>query len=796
MISFIRDYLEILSDASVATANSFELLQITVKFFVNSFGRALGYFLTFGWVRDVLYLPIVLPKWHEAILSEHFFSEEININLFQALAHSPQIGLISLFGLGFLNSFICCLPFSTVHFLSLRRLFVQGLTAGVASISGMIFGQCLFIALVIFGARSILIPWFNLDPLNYFLGLGLLFMVIYDMASEKRIRPVELSEQNVLIKIFLISFVLSWTEQSYLGQYFANLHFSNESSLLTLNGIGSFSDHFGYILGLFFGHFFFSFIFLGLSLFVRKSLLTISGLPYSIWVKQINFIFLTFILGCNLSSIPYYGLDYLITKPLGFISQDKTFDMSFLSGKNLKDPSRLLTSVDAVFPLTIDTNISHYDRDNYGDQTGFFKRNFEELNYQGEYAWVVRRDRKPDLYSSGEPTKTKIRNLFQTDETTGTNQPNTSVEQTTQLPAKATIPEKNQNTFFFDSTIQSADRQKLKKRFDEMYEETREKDTYLIGESFNSFPLLESPQSPSEIALKQKYYANGVYKTLLNTEIDTFLNRQPKNYLLTPDEENQLFQKRSLLSQYYDTIRAYEKLPYQLEFKDLFQGSKSFIDRPYNHQFKGNLHITKRLFAVTLDEKENPTQKSVLKYDIPLFRETEKNYNQLIHEELKTQSIINKPFLEFSDGRPFYVGWDNDTRQMVLTKRLSTNSPMFMLNQPTNFTTQNYKHLLQSVSPKEFDKASSTQMKFIRWPIQEPALKELKSKPNNRVITLFEPLTNPDMQSMVALTSSSGNETKTQSDASLPINMKYLGKISDYLLPPNHGGFIWPGNGM
>ena len=805
MISFIRDYLEILSDSAASTASLFEIVQVSLKFFLTSFSSFVGYLLTFGWIRDLLYLPIVLPKWQEAILSEHFFSTDLNINLFDFLSNSSHNGFISIFILGFLNSFICCLPLSTVHFLSMRRLFVQGLTAGVASIVGMIFGQTFFIALVIFGVRVLLIPWFNLDPLNYFLGFAFLFMVIYDMASEKRIRPVEISEQNVLIKIFIISFILSLTEQANLAQYFSTLNFSNQSSLLTLNGIGSFGTNFSYILGLFLGQVFFSLFLLALTLFIRKSLLTISGLPYSVWLKQTNFLFLTFLVGCNLSSIPYYGLDYLLTKPLGFVSQDKIFEESFLTGNNIKDPSRLLTSVDSFSPISLDTNISQFDRDNYGDQTRFFKHTFEELNYQGEYAWLIRRDKKPDLYSSGETTKTRIRNLFQGEE----------AQSDKKSPEVMSQPERtsndNPNQLIFDSIVQSNDKQKLRKRFVDFYDETKEKDNFLIGESFESFPLLGTPQTPAEITLKQKYYANGVYKNLLNTEIDAFLNRQPKEYALTSGEEVELFKKRSALSQYYDTIRVYEKIPYQLEFKDIFQGSKSFVDRPYNHQFKGNLHVVRRLFAVTLDNNENEDQKSILKYDMPLFRDPQKNQNYLLHEELTPQSITNKPFLEFNDSTPFYLGWDNQSRQMILTQRFLPTADSLQF--PTSVlpagspVKQLLKELKQSASqaqqiivPETYidvlksTNNSSSRLEFTTWPLDKYKLKELKAKANNKIITLYEPLENPEMNTISStLKVQPLSEIFTNENASFPVNMKYLGKVPDHLVP-NTGGLVWPGN--
>ena len=58
------------------------------------------------------------------------------------------------------------------------------------------------------------------NPRNLFL----LFLVIYEMSNEKRIRPINISEKNVLQKIFLLSFFLSWTEQSCFFQYLRNLN--------------------------------------------------------------------------------------------------------------------------------------------------------------------------------------------------------------------------------------------------------------------------------------------------------------------------------------------------------------------------------------------------------------------------------------------------------------------------------------------------------------------------------------------------------------------------------------------
>ena len=143
--------------------------------------------------------------------------------------------------------------------------------------------------------------------------------------------------------------------------------------------------------------------------------------------------------------------------------------------------------------------------------------------------------------------------------------------------------------------------------------------------------------------LRDRYYLNPIYKSLLNTEIDFFVGRQQSRSNLSPDAEADLFDKRLKLAGYYNTLRAYSELD-SLSVEDsswehdgessnlenLFQGPKSYATHVYNQQFKGTLRIVRRLFSLTLphqeaDEADNGTQKGnvllerVLKFDQPLF---------------------------------------------------------------------------------------------------------------------------------------------------------------------------------
>lgn len=805
MISTIRDYLDVLSGILNTSHSYFDIVKVTFLFCFQSCIAFFQYILTFGWFRDIMYIPILIPKCQELILSEHFFYEDLNLNFFQTLVKSN--GVFGFFILGFLNSLFCCLPLSTTHLLAIRRLFVQGLVAGIASTAGMIVGQCAFLFFTIFGIRSAIIPWLSLDPLNTIVGIILLFSIVYEMANEKRIRPIDSSEQQLLRNIFLISICLTWTEQANISQYLTNITFSNQPSLLTLGGTADLNMQLSYFVGILIGHVCFSAFFISLSLAIKNGLFMLSKLPYSVWLKRANIVFLVGILGLSFSSTPYYSLDYLLTGPLGFISQDKLLDNSIFSQRNIKDPSRLLTSMDILFPFSIDTDISYFDRGDYGEQPGFFKRNFEELNYQGEYAWLVRRDKKPNLYSSAQPTRTTIRDLFPFDQNDEVKTDNsTNVTRAPKSTKKVSYRLMNQ--------AGDRDRLKLKKRYEENYEESRANETYLIGESFNNFPQTEVTLTPLETALKQKYYTNKVYKTLLNVEIDSFLRRQPKSYQLTQEEEKEVFQKRYLLSKYHDTIRAYQQLPYRDEFNEFFQGSKTFVDRAYNHQFKGNLGVLRRLFSITLDGEENPTKSSVLKYDQPLFKNNDKN--PFLHEELslnqcrliqplffkldyKTDleeistnssgSELVSPFLELIDSTPFYLGWDNVKRQMILTKRFIPKTESIYLNSKAEkMTNSEFKSFLNK---SKLDTDGESVLTFTSWPLKKDSVLDLKSKPNNQVITLFEPTTNPEMMSIFKIISASrGGNVEI---FSFPANMRFFNKTPEHLVP-NQGGFMWPGS--
>ena len=189
----------------------------------------------------------------------------------------------------------------------------------------------------------------------------------------------------------LLIFLLSWTEQSSIFQYFGNLTLGPEPSIFesfASSTTFSFSSSPStYLIGILLGNLFFTSLFTIICLQLSNFSLKISALTYSRWLRKINFAFLSIILAFTFASIPFYSLDYIFAGPLGFISQDKALNNTIFSSKNLQNPPDK-----KIQSSSMRTDITPFDRGRYLQPE--INTSFEDLNYQGEYAWTSRQDRQ------------------------------------------------------------------------------------------------------------------------------------------------------------------------------------------------------------------------------------------------------------------------------------------------------------------------------------------------------------------------------------------------------------------
>lgn len=347
LVTSVKDYIEIVHKlVETNTSNSFELPSY------YDFGAILTYLiltgkdflwglLTFKWLQNVTSLPLIVPEISNAMLSEISVLDGYFHNAFSFLETPISYGNqntlfygIEKFSIGLINSLFLCLPTSTAHIITLRRFIMQGLEAGYLAGLGTLAGNILWIGSIVFGLRFIVIPWLSLDILRYALGFLLLVKYMWDSYSERRVVLEDLSKW----KIFLLNFLLAFTEQATIYPFLSNLSIGSDATILESFPTGSFGEytfiHFCYLIGLVIG---------GLSLLQLSCwfwenpafniyMWAMSSLKLTTTVSQkfVNLCFLYLTMFFAVSNLSYFGLDYAVTNPLGFVHEDRLIEQKTL----------------------------------------------------------------------------------------------------------------------------------------------------------------------------------------------------------------------------------------------------------------------------------------------------------------------------------------------------------------------------------------------------------------------------------------------------------------------------------
>ena len=437
----LKNTIEVLNEIyEVQNAGSGLQGVLFLKLSWNIFLDWMSYILTLQWINDFIKLPIFLPQGSESVFSDLFnhlvhhpypldfqvltdntfkYTENWASRSADRFIERDQQGSVQ-FWSGFYNCFFLYVPLSPVQFIWLRRM-IDGQGSGWASTIGIILGHLSLFGCCLFGFRDIMNVWFGLEPLSYFLGVWLIFVVIFEMAHKPLIlkkfssgTSVGLERINLgryfsqllrelrfatakprrgreeLFKIFLISFGLVWTDQSGFYQYFGHLTLHSGVSLIDFSNSTGLAYYFGIIVGSFFWTYIISQSVLRIGLGYLFPRLT--RYPYSYWIRGFHNFCLIGCITLTLTSFPYYGPDYLFTNPLGFFPQDNVFEATSLLKTDTKDIKKGRLGEKSSF-ASVDTDLSLFDRGRYagGPVVEF---HLESLNYQQEYAWRSRFDRR------------------------------------------------------------------------------------------------------------------------------------------------------------------------------------------------------------------------------------------------------------------------------------------------------------------------------------------------------------------------------------------------------------------
>ena len=859
LITLIRDYVDVAN--SKEQLDGYTLWSLTyhsIVFLLTVVKQAVFYCFTFNWLRDLSYFCLTPPLLLSSFTNVNgigfdFVDKPLSHLLaFSDSNYSNGIGFIIV---GFFNGCFSCMHFSAAHLVTIQRMLVQGVPAGLSSAFGTAVGQFSFLACVLFGFRGLLFPWLALEPLHFFVGVGILLSVASTMAQDRRTVTVQWSNKGSLLIYFFTTFLLAWCEQTAVFQWMGNLSFGAEPTLLeTAPNLGTINSVFGnvqflaqnisylfaFFLGSVLGAFIIGFVLQRFLEFVlrQKGIAIYYGL-----VKQANLPLATLVFAFGFGSLPYYGFDYLITKGFGFVPHEPIFQQTFFSPVNLvsktsqtKETSqgRLEDQLALLFTLEGERNKSFAVDTTPFDDGQYLKANqkrpqaFEDLNYRGEHLWTNRLSRISNIREQANQTQSSflgpvfswMRSFLWGDGPTtertreriiDTSSKNSGLLSQHQVTNNQLI---GSNDSYVDKVareagltpkgyksqkegVQSIDQiiNKSKKPSDDLLDfmfqgesnkrrkelspEREQIDNYVkefdrqFDKGFSNFydtdpnSLIEVEDQWQEKRIKDKCYTNPIYKFLLNTEIDSFLSRQPHSYLLSPQEENLLLKKRQLLSNYYDTLSLTNQVS-NSEILGQFV-PKSYANVIYNHQFKGTLKVARRLFSVkrevignTNTEKINAVSASqsrgvrqsrqeterknrTVKFDQPLFSKEYDNVQQIVsHEELAViqpykdlntsdQVITIAPqldkkekkkvvvpdkenifLLEQAETSPLYAGWDDQLRKFTITNR-------FQSRALAGYTFSGFP-----TSYKESDGSSgsteSTQKTtiFTTWPIPNP----------------------------------------------------------------------------
>lgn len=636
-----------------------------LKYLWNVALDLLLYIGTLQWLNDFVRFSINIPQEAESVFADlvnHFLNNS-SPPQFDLLTTEPWANthVFDFQGASFFSGFFSCFflyfPLSTTQFIWLRRVIIDGEWAGRAATTGIIIGHLSLLGCCLFGFRTLINTWFGIEPLSYFLGIWLIFIVIFEMTN-RPIRILKKHQKKELLKIFLINFSLVWTDQSGFYQFFGNLSLHGGTSILDFTHYNSQISIILYFCGIIFGSFVWTFVISNSIIRLGYLFTKFTTYPYSFWIRGLNHFCLIGCIALTITSFPYYGTDYLFLNPLGFNSQDNIFEtLPFPRLKaDTKDTAKGRMGEKSSF-ASMDTDLSLFDRGQYaGGPTVEF--HIESLNYQEEYAWRSRFDKLSSrsfnkgggffnqyLTTQLGPVEQalkkqrrekkraqqikKLNRLINKNEKLESlnlanspqiNEENIQLHEKNSLPLLLSLPtDPTEFLSYYENLIE---------RFIENY--TAEANTEdsavpdLVDEKmihfsafseiakysfdlFSIFEALEFDPIDEELAkeIKEKFSENLVYRFLVNFDISNFVQRQILEQRLTTKDEISLFEKRLALGEYYDTLRNYSKLPINNIFKPLFCGPKSYSNRIYNQQFKGTLKIVERLFSIHLEDENN-----------------------------------------------------------------------------------------------------------------------------------------------------------------------------------------------
>nr|YP_009367477.1 hypothetical chloroplast RF1 [Sarcinofilum mucosum]ARK14443.1 hypothetical chloroplast RF1 [Sarcinofilum mucosum] len=810
----LKDYVDQLNDLALLLNDNFTVFAFLKSLSIYLFDSSklvLVYFFSCQWLTDFIELPCRFKANYLAILEgNNLFETNLNPTFFEFLETKSLTskGFVT----GFLNSFFLALPLSVPHLLTLRAFLINGLPAGVSAAAGTILGQFTFFACVFFGFEYLVLPFLSFEPLNYIAGSIIVVNVLYNMVHKPNMEVLNTSSDlNLLVKFFGLNFVLAWTEQTSLFQYFGNLTVNNSPTLLqgfsedVSSVAGFFLSNGFYLIGILLGSILWTAFFGFILTLLRNQLSKISKIPFMFLNDRIHkgVFVLTFTL-C-LSSVPYYGFDYLVSAPLGFLSQDKALD--FIRAKTYYGVEDL--SAGGVIAETF-VNPIPFDRTSQLERVAknSYLNTFEDYSINSENFWKNRMIMSPKKMARFETTR-----------------------KSTSSSSYSEIEQQNQSNNFLDDFYKSIKIDE-KNKISKLEENIDTMASFVFNPiAYDYYNLNLEDYAYTRKQFREKFYNNLVYKALVHLDMVGFLQGQPKFYSLTPKDEMVLYQRRVVFENYLNSIQEYKNLV----IKE--QNTSPYAEKVYNQQFKGSLDLVRHYFAISLaqnTDRDAGGLKKVLKFDQPLYKNSLTEWNSFLHEELdfsskeksltgnfsqvlpekqrpqsKSNELNQNDETRFAlqrsgetDSTPFYMGWDGSLRKFLVKKACIPGIP---------FGNEAFS---KEIQPAKNASKLPTYLSFQSWAFNSNNLKKVFDK---GISLPYIPLSEESalkVAELFQIQDSGYNKANFKSNLLLqqnlppynwssflassqvsPILTKELNQYIDLgnALPPQLGGFAWPG---
>lgn len=808
-VTSLKDYLDHINYLSFVFEHNFSIwifFKSLFIYFYKSLSLFFIYIISFKWLTDFIELPVIFKHNYISIIQgknifQTSFETELEKSFFLFLDNSTSQPLTVF--TGFINSFFLCLPFSVAHLLSIRSFLINGIPAGIWSIAGTLLGQIVFFSCILFGIEFLIVPFLRFEFLPLLVGFSLLTNVIYQMTHNPNMKIFNFSQKKELFQFFKINFFLAWVEQMCIYSYFGNLTITNSSNLLQITH----SNHFFlstvfYLFGLLLGSIlwtvFFGFVIFKLYNFVINRVFF--NVPFSLVNEKFHYLTLGVISLFCFNNIPYYGCDYLISGPLGFIYEDKALEVL----KPKINYKAIATFDEPPGYYEFWENSLPFDNANYIDWSAPEETiKYEHHNLDFEFLWknrlqLQRYDKDPSATTQITLTKSNLKPLYISKYDTH------DIEEEDIFRPNLAQRQENAVEVIVNSLFR-----------DDVYVAYRDANKEFITADDQ---FLASKQAQVHRRFREKYLSNPVYKALVNFDMHLFLTGQMNASNLTAEDEFDLFERRIILENYLHSIQYYKPVV-----------SKSYAERVYNHQFKGSLSFIRQFNSIKLNHNLIQTElddqtKKVLKFDQPKYNEFVDASKTLLHEELlvkkskkmkkiqKTNKKATKSY-EYSDNQsmgylnlnnttPLYVGWDGLLRKFLIkvptvpTQLISGDNAMQNNDKqpPVYFSFQSWPACLNKP-------LTSEKGKLVKLPTVELSATELQNVKNalnldftqksykNLTVNMKQVLKNRDVEALLNRLPSYDWHWKKKT-----LEFKYLNYLNvGNALPSQLDGIAWPG---